>query len=53
MEIITFINILFLLSLSVFASIYIDVFSIQKLKDRETDVNVIEFGRVVLPRKEI
>lgn len=51
MGIIIFINIL--LFLSVLASIYIDVFSIEKMNDRETNVNVIEFGRVVLPRKEI
>lgn len=53
MGIITFINILFLLSLSILASIYIDVYHIEKMNDREINVDVIEFGRVVLPRKEI
>lgn len=53
MRIITFINILFLLSLTIFASIYIDVYHIEKINDRETNIDLIEFGRVFLPRKEI
>lgn len=53
MEIITFINVLFLLFFAIFASIYVDVYHIEKMNDRETNVDVIEFGRVILPRKEI
>lgn len=52
MKIIVFAIIGFLVFLSILANVYINVFQVEKLNDKETDVDNIMFGRVVFPRKE-